>query len=215
MELVDVWPLFGLRLFSPRLELRIVRDDDLPGLLEAAIAGIHDPEVMPFAAPWTDAESDKLRRGFAQHHWAQRVSVRRGTWSIIFAVLADGVPIGVQNVSTTEFEARRTIDSGSWLTRAHQGRGLGTEMRAAMLLFAFDHLGAEVAESGAAVWNAASLGVSRKLGYRENGIARIVSRPGEVTEEQRLRLLREDFVRPTWTLRVEGFDAARGELIAD
>jgi hypothetical protein len=47
--LSDVWPLFGLKIISPRLELRLVRDEDLPGVIDAALAGIHDPAVMPFA----------------------------------------------------------------------------------------------------------------------------------------------------------------------
>jgi hypothetical protein len=51
MNVVDVWPLFGLSLSSPRLQLRIVRDDDIPALLEAVYAGVHDAAVMPFAVP--------------------------------------------------------------------------------------------------------------------------------------------------------------------
>lgn len=46
---------------------------------------------------------------------------------------------------------------------------IGKEMRAAVLSLAFDHLGAEVASSGAWEWNATSLGVSRALGYVDNG----------------------------------------------
>ncbi|WP_175417108.1 hypothetical protein [Arthrobacter sp. 24S4-2] len=40
--LFDVWPMFGLKISSPRLELRLVRDEDLPGVINAALAGIHD-----------------------------------------------------------------------------------------------------------------------------------------------------------------------------
>ena len=48
-------------------------------------------------------------------------------------------------------------------------------MRAAALaLLAFDGLGAEFAVSAAFAHNAASLGVSRKLGYRPDGIERQV-----------------------------------------
>lgn len=213
MDLVDVWPLFGLRLLTPRLELRPVRDEDLPGLIEAALAGIHDPAVMPFRVPWTDAPDDELPKGIARHIWEQRVSVRHDTWSVLFAILRDGRPIGVQAVSAADFGVRRTVESGSWLTIAEQGHGLGTEMRAAMLCFVFDHLGAQVAESGATAWNARSLAVSRRLGYRENGIASFVSRRGERADEVLLRLTREDFVRPEWELHVEGAEAARRELV--
>jgi RimJ/RimL family protein N-acetyltransferase len=214
MNVVDVWPLFGLSLSSPRLQMRIVRDEDIPALLEAVYAGVHDAAVMPFAVPWTDAAPDELRRNFAQHQWRQRLSVQPNNWTLNFAVILDGVPIGVQDMSAVDFSVRQTVSSGSWLTRSRQGAGLGTEMRAAMLIFAFDHLGAEVAESGAATWNVASLGVSRRLGYSDNGMSRAAPRPGQVIEEQRLRLLRDDFRRPSWKLRVEGLDAARRDLLS-
>ncbi|GAA2748836.1 GNAT family N-acetyltransferase [Amnibacterium kyonggiense] len=213
MSLQDAWPLFGLELRSPNLHLRIVRDEDLSGLLAAVEAGIHDPDVMPFGVPWTDAEPEALRRGFAQYQWGKRSRVRAGTWDLSFAVLREGVPIGIQDVSASDFGVRRTVTTGSWLTRAQQGLGLGKEMRAATLLFAFDHLGAEFAESSAATWNRASLAVSRALGYEDNGRSRVVKRPGEAQTEQRVRLERDAFKRPDWTLGITGLEAALPELL--
>jgi RimJ/RimL family protein N-acetyltransferase len=211
MLLDDVWPLFALRLRTPRIEMRLVRDDDLAGLVDAALAGIHDPERMPFSAPWTDAPADPLARDFAAFHWARRAAVRRETWGISFAVLEGGVPIGVQDVSAHDFGTTRAISSGSWLTASAQGRGLGTEMRAALLLFAFDHLGAERAESGAASWNDRSRGVSAKLGYREDGTEWHRVRDERV-EVQRYVLDRDAFRRPDWELQVDGAARAIAEL---
>lgn len=213
MAIEDVWPLFALELRSPDLRLRIVRDDDLQGLLDAVQAGIHDPAVMPFGVPWTDAEPAELRASFAQYQWRKRSAVRADTWDISFTVLLDDRPIGIQDVSAADFGTRRTVTTGSWLTRSQQGLGIGKQMRAATLLFVFDHLGAEVAESSAATWNRASLGVSRALGYEENGRSRVVERPGRSQTEQRVRLDRDAFRRPDWTLSVSGADAARAQLI--
>ncbi|MRX43403.1 GNAT family N-acetyltransferase [Agromyces kandeliae] len=207
MDLVDVWPLFGLTLRTPRLELRPVRDDDLAGLAEAAIRGIHDPAVMPFAHPWSDEPPEVLRRELARYVWRERAGTTPDAWTLLFAVLEGGVPIGIQDVRGLEFAKLRTISTGSWLTASRQGLGLGIEMRAAVLAFCFDHLGAEVAESGALDWNDASLGVSRHLGYVENGVRRVVTRNELVEREVLLRLEREAFVRPEWTLEVEGSDA--------
>ena len=214
MGLEHAWPLFGLRLRTPRLELRIVRDTDLDGLVSAVDAGVHPPEQMPFAQPWTDAAPDERRRGYVRHVWERR-AVTPERWLLAFAVVLDGEPIGVQDLSATDFAVRGTVDTGSWLTRARHGRGIGTEMRAAVLLLAFDHLGAEVAESAATSWNAASLGVSRRLGYRENGRSFSTGRPGERVEELQVRLLRDEFVRPAWQLQVDGLEAARRELLGD
>lgn len=168
---------------------------------------------MPFGVPWTDAAPEDLRRSFLQHQWRQRSSVEPDRWTLNLAVLHEGVPIGFQDVTAADFALRRTVETGSWLTRAQQGRGLGAEMRAAVLLLAFDHLGAEVAETSAAEWNAASLGVSRVLGYADNGVGRVPGRPGEVQVERRLRLEPSTFRRPAWRLRVEGLDAARRDLL--
>jgi RimJ/RimL family protein N-acetyltransferase len=215
VKLVEAWPLFGLRLLTPRLELRLVRDDDIPALIDAARAGIHPEDVMPFGVPWTDAEPDELRRSFAQHQWRLRMSVQPDNWSLNLAVLHDGQPIGVQDLTAHDFGQLRTVMSGSWLTQDFQGRGFGTEMRQAVLAFAFDHLHAEVAESSAAAWNLASLSVSRKLGYTDNGVTRVAPRRGVVVDEQRVRLVRARFIRPSWVLQVQGLEAARRDLTTD
>ena len=212
MELSDIWPLFGLEIETPRLLLRPVRDEDLPGLAQAALDGIHDPLRTPFSSPWTDADPADLPRNLAEYQWGLRTRVSPGHWTIAFAVHFEGRVVGAQDLLAHDFAHRRTVDTGSWLTASAQGRGVGTEMRAALLQFAFDALGAEWAESGAATWNEASLTVSRKLGYERNGVTRVSPRPGEPTDEQRLRLAKESFVRPAWPLRVRGADAALAQL---
>ncbi len=65
-------------------------------------------------------------------------------------------------------------------------------MRAAVLHLAFEGLGAQHAVSGAFENNAASLGVSRKLGYRDDGIERHIVR-GDPAVARRLRLTRADW----------------------
>ena len=51
------------------------------------------------------------------------------------------------------------------------------------------------------------------IGYVRNGVNRVRTRPGEITEEIRLRLHRDDFVRPGWSVGVEGVEAALRQLI--
>jgi hypothetical protein len=46
--LIDHWPLAGLRLTTPRPELRLPGPEDLAGPGNAAAAGIHDPAQTPF-----------------------------------------------------------------------------------------------------------------------------------------------------------------------
>ena len=144
--------------------------------------------------------------------WGLRTGVTPDAWNIEFAVIRDEEVIGAQGLLATRFPTLRQVSTGSWLTQSAQGQGLGTEMRQAVLLFAFDHLGATRATSGAAVWNDASNGVSRALGYVADGSDRVTTRPGTVDEMIRLRLDRADFVRPDWTLEVTGLDAAKAQL---
>ena len=165
----DHWPLFNLVVRTPRLELRLPRDDELASLATLAAAGIHDPDAMPFAVPWTDAPSPELERQALQWWWRQRAEWRPDNWMFTGAVVVDGEMVGVQDVNAQDFAVRRSVITGSWLGRAHQGKGIGVEMRAAALHLAFAGLDALEAHSGAWHDNTRSLGVSRRLGYRENG----------------------------------------------
>ena len=202
--LTDVWPLFGLVLHTPRLELRSPSLEQLAALAELADEGVHDPATMPFLVPWTDLPPGPRGRSVVQHQWRQWGALTPQRWTLNFAVLAGGEPVGIQDVGGTEFAVSREVHTGSWLGRRHQRRGIGTEMRAAVLHLAFEGLGAVEAVSAAFEHNQASQGVSRKLGYERDGVARLAIR-GAVTVEHRLRLTRAAWERHrTVPVEVEG-----------
>lgn len=90
-------------------------------------------------------------------------------WPLPFAVTFEGRLVGIQTLEGERFPVRRGVETASWLLPDVRGRGFGREMRAAVLHLAFDCLGARFAESGAWHENRASLGVSRSLGYEDNG----------------------------------------------
>jgi RimJ/RimL family protein N-acetyltransferase len=183
------WPMAGLRLRTPALELRWPSPDDLDALAELAAAGVHDPEVQPFTVAWTDAPPDERARGTLQYHWSRWASWRPSDWMLELAVVRDGTVVGVQAIGARDFAVLREVSTGSWLGRRHQGQGTGTQMRAAVLHLAFEGLGAQYALSAAFEDNVASLGVSRKLGYHDDGIERHVVR-GRPAATRRLRLSR-------------------------
>ncbi|MGD9531874.1 GNAT family N-acetyltransferase [Pseudonocardia sp.] len=207
----EPWPLRHLVLRTPRLELRPDDDAGLLELVAVAHAGVHPPEEMPFLVPWTDADPRYMGRGTLQHFWQQRSAFTPEDWNVHFLVRHEGRVIGVQSLQAREFGVVREVATGSWLGLAHQGHGLGTEMRAAALMLAFDDLGAVCARSGAFADNAASLRVSAKLGYTRDGSVTHVRR-GEPVEEVRLRLAAAAFVRPPWTLQVDGLAGCLGLL---
>lgn len=191
----EIFPVLGLRIAAGELELRGISDDDAAALAELAGQGIHPPERMPFSTPWTDAPAEELPLRFAQWHWGTRSAFTRDQWTLNLSVRWEGVLVGTQGISTDHFLVTRTGETGSWLGREHQGRGIGTRMRQAMCAFVFDCLDAQEITSGAFVDNPASLAVSRKVGYRPNGVRRMLRRPGEWQLNQLLVVTPDTLVR--------------------
>lgn len=193
----------ALRIDTPRLELRLATEAELRKLFRVAEQGVHDPSFMPFEVPWTDALDENE---FLSYHHTMLAAWHADDWRLNLITFVGGEPIGSQGLTSTNFAAERTVTTGSWLGQRFQSRGLGTEMRSAVLSFAFDALSAERALSGALDANERSLGVSRKLGYRVVG-SHFVSPRGEPVEHTDLELTRADFrplVEASWT----GFDPA-------
>ena len=214
-RLETAWPLFGLRLRTEHLVLRMPTDDDVVELLEVAKAGIHPPYEMPFGMAWTTVQGAAFDRSFMQHYWRTRGAFSPEAWFLNFMVVLDGRPIGAQHVEAEEFAILRTVHTGSWLGQTYQGRGLGKEMRAAVLGFAFDGLAAQVAESSAFLDNHASNGVSKALGYEENGLGSLAPQ-GVARVTQKFRMTAEVWrSRPRPALAIEGLDGIRDQFGAE
>jgi RimJ/RimL family protein N-acetyltransferase len=162
-------PLLNLRITAGPVELRGITDDLLGPLAELAIAGIHEPDYMPFSVPWSIAPAAEIPLGFAQFHWRCRAEFSAKKWVAAFAVSWEGELVGTQGLEAQDYLVTRNGETGSWLGRRFQGRGIGTAMRQVICAFAFDHLDAEYVTSVAFADNPASLAVSRKAGYEDQG----------------------------------------------
>lgn len=208
---VEHWPLRNLVLRTPRLELRPDDDDGLFELVEVAYGGVHPPEQMPFAVPWTDADPRYMGRGSLQFFWAQRARLAPEAWSVNFLIRLDGRVVGMQTVTGIDFAVTREIETGSWLGLEFQRKGVGTEMRAAVLQFVFDHLRARRARTSAFTDNVASNRVSERLGYRVDGSA-TMARRGQPADLVRFVLEPAHFVRPGWTIETAGVAGCLGLL---
>lgn len=199
------WPPFALSLSTPRLTLRPIRDEDIPAAVQAALSGVHEPGRSPFSNPWAESPAEELGPKMAQWYWRCRAGMSPQEWTLLLGIWHDGAFIGCQDVEAKDFATLKTVSTGSWLKQSVQGQGLGKEMRAAVAAYAFDWLGAEVAESEAAAWNQQSLGVSRSLGYELNGLTR-ANWGGIRQDAQKVRLTPATFNRPAWTLKVQGHE---------
>lgn len=203
------WPLFELRITTPRLQLRLPDEEVIDQLIETILDGVHPPDQMPFSVPWTRVPRDYLPFNTLSYLWRELAGFKRDDWSLPLAVLVDGTAVGVQGLMAKQFPITRQVESGSWLGLRHQGNGYGTEMRAAALHFAFAELGARVAASSSFLDNPASIAVSRRLGYLDNGVDR-TAREGAVAEMRRFRLTRADWERHrAIEVRVDGFEHCR------
>src|ERR1700712_5016081 len=144
MSAVEVWPLFGLRVRTPRVELRYPTDDEVAEIAHRSVAdGIHDPAFMPFGFEWTDVDPPAQQRNSMQFHWSLRAGWTPDNWNCNFAVVVDGRIVGAQSAEAVKFATMRSVTTGSFLFMPEQGKGIGTEMRAAILHLVFEGLGAE------------------------------------------------------------------------
>ncbi|MCX5397169.1 GNAT family N-acetyltransferase [Streptomyces sp. NBC_00102] len=206
------WPLHGLRIRTPRLELRLPDTTLADRLAAVAAAGVHAPDRMPFTVPWTDGEPGAVARAVFQHVLSTIANWSPENWALSLAVLHDGEVVGRQDLMAKAFGVTRQVSTGSWIGLTHQRQGFGTEMRAAALHLAFAGLGAESAVSAAMTDNPASLGVSRRLGYLPDGTAVAAVRGVPVTL-QRLRLDRAGWEEHRRVeVSVEGLDACRSHF---
>ncbi|MEY2473301.1 MAG: hypothetical protein QOK28_2630 [Actinomycetota bacterium] len=208
------WPLFDLSIRTPRVELRYPDDELVIRAVDVARNGIHDPATMPFGFPWTDAKSPEFERNSLKHWWKSRADHTPDSWNLNFVVLVDGEVVGSQGAVAAKFGTLRQAETGSWLGQAFQGQGIGKEMRAAVLHFLFDGLGAQRAISGAWHDNPSSLGVSRALGYEDNGVEFRMRR------DKPDRLIHLLLTREQWEptrrddIEIIGLDGCRDMLIA-
>ncbi len=185
------WPLADLRLTTPEVELRPLCEADLPELVAILPDDLEqDPEAVRY-----DVDRHTQRDiTMVQGYWGSRGGWRPDAWNLMFAVRFGGRLIGAQSLEAQDFAALRVVDSWSFLATDSRGRGLGKQMRRAVLALAFGPLAAESAVTSAWHDNHASLGVSRSLGYRDNGVS--VQQRGDTRGTiAHLRMIRADWCR--------------------
>jgi RimJ/RimL family protein N-acetyltransferase len=204
---MDLTPLYGLRLRTDRLELRWPDGDEIEALARLAQTGVHDPAEMPFLVPWTDHIGEPgFLDWFVGFHERLRREWTAENWGLELGVWAADELIGVQGMTSHDFLAGKEVKTGSWLAQRFHGRGYGTEMRAAVLELAFHGLGAEAALSSALDGVDASIRVSQKLGYVDDGDTWVEVR-GERRLDHRMRLTRDRWIdRERISVRISGLE---------
>jgi len=209
-SLRDLWPLYDLRIRTGDLELRYPTEAELPAFADIIEGGLHPIGEMPFGLAFTDGPA--MKRNVESYQWWMgsrgQWSVER--WSLTMAVYELGQPVGFQDLRADQFLTLRTVHTGSWLGLPFQGRGIGKLMRQAVLALAFDHLGAQVAETEAFLDNFASNRVSLGVGYETNGFGALAPR-GLPRPTQKFRMTLEGWrARERPKVTVEGLESSLG-----
>jgi len=209
----SAYPPLNVEVRTPKLALSGATDDLLERLVPVIRDGIVDPKQTPFDDPMSLYQDSPQREwSWLRGIWTGRGRVEPEWWRLYFAVMVDGQPVGMQDLIGINFAALGTVSTFSWLESSYRGRGLGIEMRAAILHLAFAGLGAREAASEAFSDNSASNGVSQALGYEPNGTIWTTRRgePGQLTRwkltsERWARIRRDD-------IQLIGVEACRSAL---
>jgi len=189
------YPPLNVQVHTPLLSLLGATDELLEQLLPVVRKGVVTAPPWPFDDPMSLYKDNPDREwAWLRAIWAGRAKVSDDFWRLYFVVAVDGKPVGMQDLKATNFSDFGAVDTFSWLSPDARGRGLGKEMRRAVLHLAFDGLHAQAAASDAFFDNHASNRVSEALGYQRNGTD-WATRRGEAAELYRWRLTREQWFK--------------------
>jgi RimJ/RimL family protein N-acetyltransferase len=210
----ELYPPLGLAVRTPRLIIQPADEQCAAELANAVVKhGVHDPSHMPFDPPWTDLPKiEKAQKAF-------RNAMSRDPHQLTFAVRyqltfavryqrTPNSPIGevsIRGIDGKEW-GHASVETGSWLLRPEHGKGVGTEVRQAMLALIFDGLGKDYALTASFDNNPASIAVTQKLGYTQLESEFVNNR------EERREVFKFELHRNNWT-RVDGISWTGLDLV--
>ena len=145
-----------------------------------------------------------------QHYWRTRGAFSPEAWFLNLMVELDGRPIGAQHVRSGGVRRPfgRSTPGHGWGERT---RAVASARRCAPRCSGSPSTGSarEVAETSAFLDNHASNGVSRALGYEENGLGSLAPE-GVARVTQKFRMTAEGWrSRPRPALAIDGLDGIR------
>ena len=143
--------------------------------------------------PWTRGTPIEVARSVLAYQWGARASASPEKWNLELAVVRDGEVLGTQSLTAHDFPVTRTAETGSWLGLRHHGQGDrhpdAPDDPAPASSRGSTACGRRPARSTTAP---ASLGVTRRIGYAENGVD-VLAREGRPAASHRFVL-----DRATW-----------------
>lgn len=158
------------------------------------------PEDVPHIVRWlADVEITRmlgyLQQAFSEAQetdWLKKVAESQNT--VFWVIEVDGKPIGTSAIRGIDWKNQHG-ETGTLIgEREHWGKGIGTEQAQLRTRFAFRELNLVKLKSAAFAENAASVRMTRRVGYRDVGIERReVFADGTWHDGLLSELLREDW----------------------
>lgn len=157
------------RLQGERVYLRAPSADDWREWAELRAAS--RAYLTPWEPTWGDdaLTRDAYRRRL--RHYMQEWRAGEGYTFFIFLSRQRRLAGGI-SLSNVRRGVAQSASVGYWMGEAHAGQGIMTESLCALLPFIFDELRLNRLEAACLPSNAPSRAVLRKVGFREEGIAR-------------------------------------------
>lgn len=202
------YPPLHVEVATPRLTLRGASDDLLAALVPMVQAGVVSSDDAPFDDPMSLYEDSPVREWrWLRAVWRARTRMEPQSWRLAFVVDVGGQVAGMQDVMAEDFPTLGVVTTFSWLSPELRGRGLGREMRTAILHLAFAGLDAREATSEAFADNHPSNAVSQALGYQPDGL-NWATRRGQPAPLRRWRLDRRTWEKTRRTdITLSGVEA--------
>ncbi|MEV0842515.1 GNAT family N-acetyltransferase [Actinocatenispora sera] len=161
--------LTGVRLTTPRLILRALRDEDIDAVTEAC----QDPEIQRYTmvpSPYRRADAEQFVRRVAPALRAAGTGAPFGVFTADTATLVGTV--GLLEIGELDEPAGGRAGIGYWTAPAARRRGYTTEAVGAVCRWGFRELGLAVISWEAIVGNDGSWEVARRNGFVREGTRR-------------------------------------------
>jgi len=191
-------------LIGRRVLLRAPREDDAVRLYEL----VRDPEVTRFLAFDSPASPDDTRFFIETCHEHRR---QDREYVFVIADVATDEPMGVIGLRHLD-RPLRTAQVGTWVARAHWGRGINAEAKQLLLDFAFGTLELHRIEARIALDNHRSRRAFERLGGRcEGRLRESFFKDGEYHDQDLFVVLEQEWRNRARPEPGTGRRAARGE----
>jgi ribosomal-protein-alanine N-acetyltransferase len=147
----------------------------LPAVSDFAVWAAERADSAAFLKPYEPIwPADDLTRPAFRRRVRRngREARERTAFAFLLFRAGDGALLGGLTLSNVRYGVARSCFLGYWMGRRHAGQGYMREAVALALDFAFDELGLHRVEASTLVDNARSIGLLKRSGFAEEGLAR-------------------------------------------